>query len=183
MAQATQTKRWFSVIAPDSLSNAQVGDILGTSEGDVLGKTVTMNLGDITSDARKQKAEVTLRVSAVDGKEAYTEAINVAMAPGTAKRSVRKGRSKVTDSFDVTTNDGKTIRVKPFVVTNSRIKNSAGTALRKRAKKALKEIFSSNSAEQAYTNLLNGTLQRQLKDELADITPIRFVDFTEAKLQ
>lgn len=180
--QKVTTKRWFKVYAPDYLNTVHIGDVLGKEKKGIHKKTITMNLGDVTNDARRQKTSVTFEIVSIDGNEAYTRVTNVAMTKTAAKRSVRKGRTKITDTHTVKTNDGQTITVKPFIITNSKVKNTAATAVRKRARKMLKNAASKKTAEEIYQVLLNGTLQRQMKEELAEITPIRFADLRESKL-
>jgi len=180
--QKVTTKRWFKVYAPSYLNTVHIGDVLGKQKKDIHKKKITMNLGDVTNDARRQKTSVTFQVVSVDGNEAHSRVTNVAMTRTAVKRSVRKGRTKITDRHEIKTSDDNTMTVKPFIITNSRVKNSAATAVRKKAKKMLENVGSDNSAEDIYQMLLNGTLQRQMKEELADITPIRFADLKESKL-
>jgi ribosomal protein S3AE len=95
-------------------------------------------------------------------------------------QKVRRGRSRVDASFTADSRDGKTIRVKPFIVTSSRVSNSVETALRHKAKDLIQDYLADNQAEEYFESLVNNTLQRQIKNDLSTITPLRYFGVRES---
>jgi ribosomal protein S3AE len=181
--QQTQQKQWFKTLAPASLDGVHLGDVRAKREEEIIGKTLTVNLSNVLDDPRKQSTEVTFEVVATDDSKGHTEITHVGMTQSAVRRMVRKGRTRVDDSFTVESRDGKTMRLKPFIVTSSRVTNAVATALRKEARKAVKEYLEDHDADQYFEDVIKNTLQRQIKDRLSKVTPLRYFDIRQSRVE
>jgi ribosomal protein S3AE len=180
MPQQTEHKKWFPVKAPSYLESRELGDVRAQRESDIVGRTITLNLSNITDDKRKQDTEVTFTVIGTDDGTGLTETKRVGMTEKAVGRMVRRGRSRVDTSVALESRDGKTVRVKPFIVTSSQVSNSVETALRHKAEELIEDYLADNQAEDYFESLVNNTLQRQIKNDLSTITPLRYFGVRES---
>lgn len=183
MPQQAEQKQWFAVEAPSYLDNTELGDVRARRPSDLPGRTITLNLSNVTDDKRKQNTEITFRIIATDDGKGLTETKRVGMTEKAISRVVRRGRTRVDASYALQARDNKTVRVKPFIITSSRVPNSVGTALRHRAKNLLEDFLAENDAATYFEKVVDNTLQRQLKNDLSEITPIRYFDVRESVLE
>lgn len=183
MPQQSDQKQWFPVLAPAYLDGQTLGDVRAKRPSDIQGRTINLNLSNVLGDKRKQNTEVTFEVVTTDSGKGHTETKRVGMTEQAVNRVVRRGRSRVDASFPLESRDGKTIRVKPFIITMTRVSNSVETALRHRAESILDDFLQDNDAASFFEAVINNTLQRQLKNELSEITPVRFFDLRESVVE
>lgn len=176
-------KQWFPVVAPSYLDTADLGDVRASRLSDIVGRTITLNLSNVTDDKRQQGTEITLSVVATDDGEGLTETKRVNMTEKDINRMVRRGRSRVDASYPLESRDGKTIRVKPFIITSSRVSNSVETALRHKARELLEDFLQDNDSASYFESVVDNTLQRQMKNELSTITPLRYFDVRESVVE
>ncbi len=81
-------KKWYSIIAPKLFREQKVGETLVGEPDKAIGKTVPVNLLDLTGDMRKQNIIVKLVVNSVSGDKAHTEVIGFQMMPSFIKRMI-----------------------------------------------------------------------------------------------
>jgi len=174
MPQQTQQKQWFSVKAPSYLDSTTVGDVRAPTESDIIGRTITLNLSNVTDDKRKQDTQISFEVIGTDDETGLTETKSVSMTEKAVGRMVRRGRTRVDASFALSSRDGKTIRIKPFIVTSGHVSNSVETALRHKTKELLESFLEDKDAATYFENIVTNTLQRQIKNDLSTITPLRY---------
>jgi ribosomal protein S3AE len=60
------------------------------------------------------------------------------------------------------------------------VSNSVETALRHKAKDLIQDYLADNQAEEYFESLVNNTLQRQIKNDLSTITPLRYFGVRES---
>ena len=89
MPQQTQQKQWFSVKAPSYLDNTTVGDVRAPTESDIIGRTITLNLSNVTDDKRKQDTQISFEVIGTDDETGLTETKSVSMTEKAVGRMVR----------------------------------------------------------------------------------------------
>ena len=92
-------KKWHSIVAPKSFREQKIGETLIAEPEKAIGKTVPVNLLDLTGDMRKQNIIVKFIVTSVSGNKAQTEVTGFEMMPSFIKRMVRKGKKKIDDSY------------------------------------------------------------------------------------
>ncbi len=186
MAVTTNIKRkkksWVAMYAPNYLNKAFLGETLTADRQAVVGKTLTLNLSIFTKDMKKQSTDVTFKVKSVVENNALTDVVGVSLTNSYIKRLVRRGKSKVEDSFEVTCKDNSKLRLKPIVVTNNVVNQSITTKIRHIVKEQLTELVKSNSAQGFFEILFKQKAQKELKDKLSKVYPLRYVDLRVAKL-
>jgi small subunit ribosomal protein S3Ae len=183
MPQQTQRKQWFTVQSPSYLDNSEIGDVRATTESDIIGRTITLNLSNVTDDKRKQDLEISFEVVGTDDGTGLTETKRVGMTEKAVNRMVRRGRTRVDASFPIESRDGKTLRIKPFIVTSGQVSNSVATALRHKSEEILESFLADHDAANFFEQVVTNTIQRQLKNDLSEITPLRYVGLRESVVE
>ncbi len=166
-------KKWVPVLAPKSFNSQQLGETYVASPEDALGKTVTANLMNLSGDMRKQGIEIRFDVVKVQEGKALTAVTGYELLPSNMKRLVRRGRSKVADSFITRTATKRRVRIKPLIITTSRASARVCTAIRLAVRAKLKELVGSMSFEKLIQELIGFRIQRALKEAAAPIHPIK----------
>jgi len=186
MAKATtrvkgKKKRWFHIIAPKSFREQPVGEIHLYEPSKAIGRTVKINLTNLTGDMKRQNISIRFRINNVGEGKLYTEVIGYEMMTTAVKRMVRRRSSKVMLSFLATTADNKTIRIKPILLTRGKTKQSIMTSLRRSAQEFINEEAKKLNLSNLIENLVNHRFQVGLKKYLSKIYPVRIVEVKELR--
>ena len=176
-------KVWFQLKAPKILSSQVIGETPSYTPESLIGKRVQVNLSTITNDMKKQNTSINLDIYSVHEHQADCFISGTNMANAYVKRLARRGREKIDDSFVVTTKDAKKIRVKPLIITNGKTSNSIQTKIRLAAREYIAELAKNSNAEQVFDKIINIRLQKELKENLSKIYPLKFSHIKEAKLE
>lgn len=173
-------KSWYGIYAPECLKKQQLGESIVYTSNDLIGKSLKLNLSMFTNDMRKQNVDVKFSVKTVVDSKAITAITGIELTAAYTKRLVRRGRNKVDDSFLLVSKDKQLIRIKPFIITNARTERSVTSRLRLELRKLLSKNVASTSAEDFFMNLINQKIQKELRDTLSKIYPLKFVDVRQA---
>ncbi len=180
MKKAKQS--WIPMHAPEFLNKAYLGDTLAKGEESLPGKTLTLNMSTFTNDMKKQNAEVSFVIKSVVDKKALTDMTGMKLTNSFVKRLARKGRSKVEDSFTVKSQNGKNLRVKPVIITTNKTTNSLNSRIRLEAKSLITEYVSKHKDEDIFSDIMNQKIQKELKQSLSKIYPLRNVEIRQIKI-
>lgn len=178
---AEQKKKWISIIAPRILNNAEVGETLCGDVNKVIGKIVEVNVGFVINDMKRQHMKLKLRIKDIKNNQAYTEIVGYGVVRAHIKRSVRKGRSKVEDSFVIECKDNIKAKIKPFVVTRYITKRSVLTELKKRMKEFCLDYCKKIGYEELVRLIIINGLQKDMKRGLRKIFPLAFSEIKTLK--
>ncbi len=181
-AAKVKKKKWVPVLAPKIFNNVLLGETHVTEDEQIKTKSVKLNLGTVTNDMRKQGFLVRFDVIKVKEGKAYTALTGIAMTPSGMKRLIRRGRSKVEDSFLTRLKDGEIVRVKPVVVTINSASKAAQTSIRLAIREKLKDILSKSTLDSFVNEVLQNKIQKILKDVANKSHPIRTADVKAIQL-
>ena len=169
-------KRWYPILAPKLFGEEVLGESLVTDYALLRNKYITVNLMNITGEAKDQHVNIQFRVVKTQDGKGFADVVRYEMLPTSVRRFVRRGRDKISDSFTCRTSDKILVRVKPLFVTATLAKKSAQTGLRAVARKTLTEILSQSTFENAIKDLVQNKTQRHLRTVLNKIYPLKNCD-------
>lgn len=174
-AQAVKVKKkkWFSIIAPPIFREALVGEILLYESGDMKGRCITANMMNLTNNPRNQSINIKFRIHDVKEGKGVTQVLGAEMNPGSIKRLMRRGRTKIEDSFVVQTSDRKLVRIKPVIITNSGEKQSVTALIRKVLRSSVAKLAIKITYDQLVEEIMGFKLQRHLGEQSSKVTRIR----------
>lgn len=176
-------KKWYSIVAPANFDSKPLGDSLVYEPEDLVGKRIKVNLMNLTGEIKKQNMSIRFEVTDVKEGVGQTRATDFELSPGLIKRYVRKNRDRLDESLVYLTKDGQKIRIKPFVLTRNKVKGSQLTDLRKIMKIALSEIISSKDYESIYADIISYSIQKDIKDKMNKLVPIKNCEIRAFKLE
>lgn len=174
-------KKWFPIQAPKIFENQVVGETFIYESEQLPAKHITVNLMALTGNPKKQNMSVHFAVSGVKEGVASTRTLGIEMQQSSMRRLVRRGRSKIADSFLARTKSGQVVRIKPIIVTRTRADGDTQRALRKRSRTLLAEFIGKYPFDTVINEVVHMRLQKFLKDELSAVYPVRSVDIRELR--
>ncbi len=166
-------KKWFPVIAPRLFRGQPVGEMHLYIPEQAFGRTMSVNLMNLTGDMKKQNSSIKLEITKGTEGKLYTEIVGYQIMPTAVKRMVRRRVSKIAMSFVSKTNDKKPIRIKPLILTRGTSKKSVQTKIRNTAKEAINEYIKNLRFEDLVREIISHKFQMTFKKQLTKIFPIR----------
>ncbi len=180
---ANVKKHWVPVLAPTIFKHEQLGESLVLETSSLQGRGITVNLMNLTGDMKRQNLSVSFRVTNVAEGKAHTRVTAIEMQPNSVKRLVRRGRSKIEDSFLVKLKHGQVARIKPLMITKNVASNTGAAALRKKCREVMLPLAAELSFETLVSDSVALKLQRHLRQELSKVFPLRSVDIRMLSLE
>lgn len=169
---AKKKKKWFSIIAGPEFNNAEVGETLANEDTKITGRTLEVNLANITQDPKSQNIKVKFRIKEVKGNEAHSEFISYKMLSTYVKRVIRPAKEKVDDSFQYETKDNAKIVMKTLILTKAKTKHSILSNLRNKSHELLRDYCKKIDYKNLIIDLVSHNLQKDLKNALKKVYPL-----------
>lgn len=166
-------KQWYPIIAPKQFDNAIIGETLVYEPQQMLGKTLSHSLMNLTNDMKRQNVAIHFKVVEVEGNKAKTSIIGYEIIPSSVKRFVRRASEKIDLSFTCETADNIFLRVKPLVITKSDIKGSTAARLRHNVMAFLAKTIKKMTYEEVLNDLILHKMQSMMRENLNKIYPLK----------
>jgi len=184
MAERKKRKQkiWYSLIAPSMFGKVKIAETPADDPEKVMGRTVEVSLQELTGDFAKAHIKLIFKVVDVKGLEAHTAFIGHTTTTDYVKRMARRHKSKIDGVFDVTTKDGKRIRVKPSAYTSKRIQTSQKRAIRAVMKQVIETLAQNNTLDEFVRAMLDGEIGRQTYKLSKTIYPLKRVEVHKSEL-
>ncbi len=187
MAKATgglkvKKKIWVPVLAPKIFNEAQIGEMYLESPELAVGRQIKVSLMTITGEPQKQNTHVIFNITGVSGSKLVTESAGFAIATAATKKMVRRGKDKINLSFTAKTKDGKTVRIKPVLVTRGKPGGAVLTDLSNLAKARVIKAAATYTFEELLKEIVQRKFQRNLQDSLRKTYPIQICEIKSLTL-
>ena len=166
-------KRWFSILAPQLFEGRVIGEAMAEAAETLVNRMLTVNVTQLTGNIKKQNLAVTLKIVAIENGSARTEVQSFFMQPNSVKYLVRKGTSKIEDSFCCMTKDGKKVRIKPIAVTRTKTNSGINAHLFQSMAAAIIPKAQQLTFNELVTQMVNFDLQKEVKKVLDKIYPLK----------
>ena len=179
-----KSKRWYSIRAPrNPYSFKVIGETLSENPENVVGRIHEVTQNELDNDFTKMHIKLKFRVTEVLNQDAITEFIGHEVQRDHFRRQVRRNRGKVDMVIDIVTEDGFYVRFKLVVISPKRIKSSMKTVIRNIVKDRLYKVASTTTWLKLQTSLLDGNLEKEVKDSCSSIHSVRSVVFHKTELR
>lgn len=181
-------KRWYNIIAPKIFKEQVIGETPCENPNSLKNRTVKVSLMTLTGDPKKQSYFVTFEIQNVQGLNAYTVVKNYFMTTSSIKRTIKRQRNRIDDSFVAFTKDNVRVRIKPLFVTKTQTNNSVETKIRLTAREIITKQLKNMTYDDIVSDIISSKFTRALKNHLDKIFPlktceIRFMGNEKAKLE
>ena len=182
VSRQQQTKRWYTVFAPESFDRAELGETPADEPNAVLDRTIETTLGELTDDAGANNVKLTFRITDVGSDAAYTEFEKHELTRDYLGSLVRRGASKVAAYLTVRTSDDYRVRIQPVAFTTKNADDSQEKAIRKRMTELVREAASERTFEELTDSVTQGRLSSAIYGEARTIYPLRRVEIGKLAL-
>ncbi len=170
--QEKKKKKWVPIFASAEFGNQEIGETYIEEAEQAMGRTVESNLMMLTKDPKKQNFNVYFQVTSVKNGQAFTTLREYQIQVAQLKRITKKSKNKLDDSFIYDTKDGKKVTIKPILITKTLTYKTSLQLLRKTNREFLKEHIKNVTGSQVMREVIDGTLQREIKIALKKVTPV-----------
>lgn len=164
-------KQWLEISTPAFLGKGKVGETYLAEKEPAIGRKLTVSYASISGDPQKQNINLRFRITKFEGNAFQTEVLGLELQSASLKRFVRRGRTKIEDSFLVKSKDNLTLRVKPFIV----MRNNTGSTIRSVLVKAIRDFLITEIAKKEFElvikELVNRQFQKAISNALKKISP------------
>ncbi|MEM1657686.1 MAG: 30S ribosomal protein S3ae [Candidatus Jordarchaeales archaeon] len=175
------TKKWFTVLAPAYFGNVEIGLTPADSPEKVIGRVIETTLYNITGDFSLIHVKIYFKIISVSGEVAQTEFYGHEFARDYLRSLIRRGTSKVDGIFDVTTKDGRALRVYPVAFTVNRIKTSQEKAIRKIMEEVVKRKAEQLNYGEFAQEAVLGKIASEIYNLAKKIVPLRKCEIWKTK--
>jgi small subunit ribosomal protein S3Ae len=182
VSRQQQTKRWYTVFAPESFDRAELGETPADEPNAVLDRTIETTLGELTDDAGANNVKLTFRITDVGSDAAYTEFEKHELTRDYLGSLVRRGASKVGAYLTVRTSDDYRVRIQPVAFTTKAADDSQEKAIRKEMTELVEEAASERTFEELTDSVTQGRLSSAIYGEARTIYPLRRVEIGKLAL-
>jgi len=172
VALKKKRKRWFKVLASDSLGNVPLGDLYAETADHLKGKQLDINMMSYTGNPKRQNTNLTFEVESIKGEQVFANLVGYTIPAPHIKRMSKRAKSKIDGSYMFKTKDGLSMRIKPMVLFKTRVPKSLMTDIRKKIKSFLKSSIGEYEFSKTIDSILKLGLQKNMKSELKKIYPI-----------
>lgn len=175
-------KKWVEIISPE-FNNQKIGETHVFEIEQAIGKPICLNLMNLVGDPRKQNTDVHFKTTEQLGETAVKSELQaLVVQQPSLRKMVRRGKTKVQDSFKCYTVDKKPIVVKVFMLTRKLVENSVATALREKMKRWAVNRVSKMTLADFVRSVIEGKFRKEIVSELSKIYPVKFIEFNTIKL-
>jgi len=178
-----KTKVWYTVNAPDLFEGKKIASLIATEDKLLLNRKVRVSLSELTGDMSQAYTLLDFRVVDIKGRSANTIFIGHELSKSYLRTLVRRRRHVIGDVIDVTTKDGKGLRVKVSIFSGTKISTPTRAAVRQ----AVREETLKSAAEFEFSRLVQeiifGKFASRLYHKIRKIAPIRSVEIRKTELK
>ncbi len=168
-------KKWVNIVTPGFLGERAIGETYLGDSDPVEGRTVSMNLMQVTGYIKAQSCSVKFEVYGMKDGKLQTKIIGYEYLPSAVRRLIRRRMTRVDDSIVSTTKDGVKVRIKPMLMTRNKVSRAIEYRLRAMAKTEVIAFVKSANYEEMFSNIIKNKFQSDLRNKLSYIYPLKGV--------
>jgi small subunit ribosomal protein S3Ae len=183
VSRQQQSKRWYTVLAPEQFDRAELGTTPAEEPDQVIGRTIRTTLGDLRQEGDGNNVMLTFQVNDVGSDSAYTEFVEHELARDYLRSLVRRGSSKVAAVQTVRTTDDYRLTVQPVTFTTRKADDSQERAIRRVMMDLVEESAAEHTFEEFIDSVVDGRLSSAIYAEAKTIYPLRRAEIQKATLE
>ena len=178
-----KAKRWYTIRAPRQPWHFKaIGETLGEEDELLIGRMYEITQQEVDGDFTKMHVKLKFRVSEIVGQDAITEFAGHEVLKDHVRRQVRRYRGKVDDVVDAITDDGYYVRIKPFLITQGRVKTSQKKAMRDVCRDVILQTAARNTWVDLQKQILSGDLEQAVEKAARTIVSVKTVMIRKSQL-
>lgn len=175
-------KRDYQVTLPKIFKEKVVGTTNADKPDKVIGRKLSLYGRDIDEKMRKYYYKFHFKISDVSGDKALCELMGHEVSKSFIAKNVKSFSTRIDGRVKEKTTDGKTIILKPFIVTAKNVQTSIAKSIRKKMESFLTLYVSGNELDSIIERVLSDEIQRDAKKILNTIYPISTVEIRKIEI-
>ena len=178
-----KAKRWYTIRAPRQPWHFKViGETLGEEDELLIGRMYEITQQEVDGDFSKMHVKLKFRVTEIIGQDAITEFAGHEVLKDHVRRQVRRYRGKVDDVIDAITDDGYYVRIKPFMITQGRVKTSQKQGIREACRNAVLQTAARNTWISLQKMMLSGELEQLIDKAVRKVANVKTIIIRKSQL-
>jgi small subunit ribosomal protein S3Ae len=178
-----KAKRWYTIRAPRQPWHFKViGETLGEEDELLIGRMYEITQQEVDGDFSKMHVKLKFRVTEIVGQDAITQFAGHEVLKDHVRRQVRRYRGKVDDVIDAITDDGYYVRIKPFLITQGRVKTSQKQGMRDACREVVLQTAARNTWINLQKQILSGELEQALEKAARKVAAVKVVMIRKSQL-
>ncbi len=174
-------KLWFKILGPKMFGNKELGETYLPEPSVAIGRSLRVNLKDLTGNVRDQNGYVVFKIVSVAGLTLQTVVLGYELTPAYVKRMVRKNTNRLDDFVLLHSKEGPDVIVKATMVTLHKVQRSVQSALREQFHVMLQEDLD-KGLDVLLEGVLSGRMQATARKRLAKVYPLKELALKSLKL-
>lgn len=172
-------KKWVQIISP-FFNEQTIGETYVFDTKGALNKNIKINLMYLIGDPRKQNIDMEFLTDKMKGDTAVlAKVVGYIVQEPSLRKLVRRGKTKIQDSFKCYTADKTPIVIKIFCIAKSMIMNSLSTKIRQTIRQLVVNKVAATDYENFMAMVVQGNMVRELKSIVDKVYPIKILEFKE----
>ncbi|MBI2659860.1 hypothetical protein HYX07_01735 [Candidatus Woesearchaeota archaeon] len=176
-------KQWYPIIAPKQFDNVVLGETLVYEPQQMLGKTLSHSLMNLTNDPKRQNINIHFKVVEIEGDKAKTSIVGYEIVHSSVKRFVRRASEKMDLSFNCDTLDNVFLRVKPLAIARADVKGSIAAKMRNNIISYLTRTIKKMNYGDFMADLISHKIQSEMRGFLSKIYPVKVCEIRYAGIE
>lgn len=165
-------KLWFKILGPKMFGNKELGETYLPEPSVAVGRTLRVNLKDLTGNVRDQNGYVVFQITSVAGMNLQAVVLGYELTPAYVKRMVRKSTIRMDDYVLLQGKEGKNVVAKATMITLHKVQRSVQTALRAQFHAVLQEELD-KGLDVLLEGVFSGRIQAMARKRLAKVYPLK----------
>ncbi len=176
-----EQKDWYKLKAPDFFAEQDIGETPAGDPENLKGRTVEVNLSDLTGDLSKNYVKVNLQVDEVKGDNAFTKFTGHQISRSYLRSKTRRGSSKIDKRIDIEIGDKK-LRLTASAMAIRVIHQEKKKEIRRLMKKIIQEKAEEMEIGQFIQEMVLERIASDVYKEATKVYPIRMLEIVKSKV-
>lgn len=166
-------KKWFTILAPKLFDSLEIGKTVANVDEKVIGRKVDVSLMELTGDFKKYYMKLSFKIINVNNDRALTEFAGSECLSDYISRMVHRRSRRVDTVQDLTTKDGRKIRVKTITILPRRVKSSIKAAARNKIREMIKDEVESSTLDEFVEKMISDEIRKKVLKIARKVYPVR----------
>jgi ribosomal protein S3AE len=158
------------------MGEAFIGESYLVEASAAVGRSVRVNLMQISGDIKNQSSDVKFEITGASENKLNTRITGYYFSPAAIKRFVRRHMTRIDDSLVIQTSDNLKVKIKPFLLTRSKVSRAVEHQLRVSLREELINGVRKTSYDNLFSMVLKYQLQKDIKEKLSKIYPVKNIE-------
>jgi small subunit ribosomal protein S3Ae len=175
-------KKWYKIMTPTEFGDAEIGSTPARDPDMLVNRSVESSMRELAGDFSKQYIKLYFRISGVSGDIANTEFVGHKVTTDYIRSMIRRGTSRIDSISNVTTKDGKKLKVHVLGVTIKRAKSSQQKFIRETMERMVQEAAAQKTFQELIEDIVGGKMASHIYHEAKKIYPLKRVETVKTRI-